>query len=203
MASTCPTSSPKLDGRPGGNLDRYGPGECCGGRLSTRTDRNQDPLHVVQRGRRSAPNRRTRPGGRALAMTSHTRVRRDNDGHEPSAGAGGSVALAGAQAVQDRQQGLDRRLPDWPRGMREALAADYVGLSSSTFRREWSEGRAPGPVHLTPGRQVWLREDLDQWLDRKAGRLNDPGVSRPQHGKDALTMEWDAACGDLGASPVS
>jgi predicted DNA-binding transcriptional regulator AlpA len=121
----------------------------------------------------------------------------------PSPGAGGSVAFAGAQVGEDRQHVTDRRLPDWPRGMREALAADYVGLSFSTFRREWSEGRAPAPVHLTPGRQVWLREDLDQWLDRKAGRLNDPGASRPQPGKDALAMEWDAACGDLGASPVS
>lgn len=136
-------------------------------------------------------------------MTSQPHIRRDNDGPESNPGAGGPVAVAGAQAAQDRQHGPDRRLPDWPRGMREALAADYVGLSFSTFRREWSEGRAPTPVHLTPGRQVWLREDLDQWLDRKAGRLNDPRTSRPQHGKDALAMEWDAACGDVGGSPVS
>jgi predicted DNA-binding transcriptional regulator AlpA len=186
-----------------GSLYRHGPGDCYGGRLSARTDRDQDPLHVVQGSSRSAPSRCDRPGWRAATMTSQPHIRRDNGGFKSNLGAGGPAAIAGAKAAQDRQQDPDRRLPDWPRGMREALAADYVGLSFSTFRREWSEGRAPGPVHLTPGRQVWLREDLDRWLDRKAGRLNDPGASRPQHGKDALAMEWDAACGDVGGSPVS
>ncbi|KAA5609133.1 hypothetical protein F1189_25850 [Rhodovastum atsumiense] len=61
-------------------------------------------------------------------------------------------------------------MPHWPRGLSEDLAAAYVGLSSSTFRREVGAGRAPASVRLTPGRQVWLREDLDAWLDRLAGR---------------------------------
>jgi predicted DNA-binding transcriptional regulator AlpA len=186
-----------------GSLDRHGPGECHGGRLSARADRGRDRLHVVQVGSRCVPSRRERSGWRAAAMTSQHHIRRDNGGPQSSPGAGGSVAVAGAQVADGRQHVADRRLPDWPRGMREALAAEYVGLSFSTFRREWSEGRAPRPVHLTPGRQVWLREDLDRWLDRKAGRLNHPGASRPQHGKDALAMEWDAACGDVGGSPVS
>ena len=204
MASVCPASSPKMDGRPGGSLDRYGPGECYGGRLSVRSDPNRDPLREAQQcGSCSAQSWRRRAGWRAAAMTSHTRIRGDNGGPESSPGAGGSVAVAGVQAAEDRQKGPDRRLPDWPRGMREALAADYVGLSFSTFRREWSESRAPAPVHLTPGRQVWLREDLDQWLDRKAGRLNDPDASRPQNRQDDLAREWDAACGDGGGSPVS
>lgn len=64
----------------------------------------------------------------------------------------------------------ERRLPDWPRGLREELAAEYVGLAPSTFRREVGARRAPRPVALTPGRQVWLREDLDAYLDRLAGR---------------------------------
>jgi prophage regulatory protein len=64
----------------------------------------------------------------------------------------------------------DRSLPNWPRGLREELAAEYVGLAPSTFRREVTERRAPQPIRLTPGRLVWLKEDLDAWLDRVAGR---------------------------------
>lgn len=62
----------------------------------------------------------------------------------------------------------DVRLPYWPRGLSEPLAAAYVGLSESTFRAQVIP--EVKPVALTKGRQVWLREDLDAWLDRKAGR---------------------------------
>lgn len=55
-----------------------------------------------------------------------------------------------------------------PRGMREEDAAYYVGVSPSTFRAQ-VKPEVP-PVPLTQGRQVWLREDLDAYLDRKAGR---------------------------------
>lgn len=61
-------------------------------------------------------------------------------------------------------------LPGWPRGLREDLAAGYVGLSVSTIRSERARGAFPAPVPLTPGRHVYLREDLDAYLDRKAGR---------------------------------
>lgn len=64
----------------------------------------------------------------------------------------------------------DRQAPTWPRGMRDELAAAYVGLGLSTFLREVEADRAPRPVRLTPGRKVWLKEDLDAWLDRLAGR---------------------------------
>lgn len=47
----------------------------------------------------------------------------------------------------------DLRLPYWPRGLSEPLAAAYVGLSESTFRAQViPEVR---PVALTKGRQVW------------------------------------------------
>ncbi len=65
----------------------------------------------------------------------------------------------------------DRRtLPGWPRGLREELAAAYVGLSATLMRTERAAGRFPAPVPLTAGRQVWVRDDLDAWLDQKAGR---------------------------------
>ena len=58
----------------------------------------------------------------------------------------------------------------WPRGMTEAIAASYIGLSRSTFRRQVKLGTIPAPTPLTPGRQVWLREELDAYLNRAAGK---------------------------------
>lgn len=70
--------------------------------------------------------------------------------------------------------------PAWPpRGMPEREAAYYVGLSASTFRREVAAGTAPSPVRMTKGRQVWLREDLDRWLDAKAGRAAPSASGNP------------------------
>ncbi len=63
-------------------------------------------------------------------------------------------------------------MPGWPRSMGLELAAAYVGLSPSTFRAQVdrSGSTAPQPIALTAGRRVWLKEDLDAWLDRAAGR---------------------------------
>jgi hypothetical protein len=60
-------------------------------------------------------------------------------------------------------------LPGWPRGMSDQLAAGYVGLGVTTFREAMAEAGI-APVWLTKGRRVWLREDLDRWLDGRAGR---------------------------------
>lgn len=95
----------------------------------------------------------------------------------------------------------DRTLPGWPRGLGEELAAAYVGLSPSTFRAQI----APliPPVRLTKGRQVWLREDLDAWLDRQAGR-GDRAADRAGTPTDLAAAEWDAALsGGQGEAPLS
>jgi predicted DNA-binding transcriptional regulator AlpA len=52
--------------------------------------------------------------------------------------------------------------------MSAELAAAYVGLSVTTIL---ATAEFPPPVWLTKGRRVWLRDDLDAWLDRKAGRV--------------------------------
>lgn len=59
-------------------------------------------------------------------------------------------------------------MDNWPRGMKADKAADYVGLSERTFLSEVKQGRAPEPTWLTQNRKVWLRERLDDYLDRKA-----------------------------------
>lgn len=61
-------------------------------------------------------------------------------------------------------------LPHWPRAMRAPLAAAYCGLSRSVLHDLVARELAPRPVYLTPGSPVWLKEDLDAWLDRRANR---------------------------------
>ena len=82
-------------------------------------------------------------------------------------------------------------LPDWPYGLSEPMAAAFLGISASLFRREWEAGRMPRPVQVTPGRQVWHRPTLQAWLDQKAEFTNHP-LPPPV---DPLADEWDKALG--------
>ena len=50
------------------------------------------------------------------------------------------------------------------------MAAEYVGLSVSAIRAARGRRDFPDSIQLTPGRIIYLREDLDAYLDRKAGR---------------------------------
>ena len=77
-----------------------------------------------------------------------------------------------------------------PRGMPQAIAARYVGLSESQFGLMWRQGAAPQPIKLAARRQVWLREDLDRWLDEKAGRARDGATPTPE---DPGVAIWEAA----------
>lgn len=68
-----------------------------------------------------------------------------------------------------------------PRCMPIATAAQYVGISISSFRAIVAQDVRP--IYMSPRRPVWLREDLDAWINNKAGRTDthvDPGVA-----------EWD------------
>ena len=58
-----------------------------------------------------------------------------------------------------------RLMPNWPRALSAQLAANYVGLSVTSFREHVAADVQP--VRLTPGRLAWLREDLDRWLDAR------------------------------------
>ena len=83
-------------------------------------------------------------------------------------------------------------IPGWPRALSEDLAAAYVGqLSIGTFRAEVDAGRIPAAVQLTSGRKAWLIEDLDAYLDGKAGKRSDPADERC---RTSLVAEWDMAC---------
>lgn len=70
--------------------------------------------------------------------------------------------------------------PAWvPRGLRAADAARYVGVSESWWLGEVRAGRAPQGVRLGRAIVVWLREDLDAWVDRQAGRVPASEVVNP------------------------
>ncbi len=70
-------------------------------------------------------------------------------------------------------------LPDWPRGLREDLAAAYIGVSVGTLRDGAKTGNMPAPMRITPGRKVWLRDVLDKWLDQKTGTDGTYGSRNP------------------------
>ena len=55
-------------------------------------------------------------------------------------------------------------LPGWPAGLREDLAAAYVGIAPSTLRALVAEAKAPAPVRPTSRTPIWRRADLDAWL---------------------------------------
>lgn len=78
----------------------------------------------------------------------------------------------------------DATLPGWPRVLEDELAAAYVGLGVSTFRREVAAGRAPAAIHLTKGRVGWDRAALDRWVDQLAAGKS-PSGGNP----------WDAKIG--------
>jgi predicted DNA-binding transcriptional regulator AlpA len=54
--------------------------------------------------------------------------------------------------------------------MRAEHASLYVGISPSAWRELVRRRLAPAPVYITGRIPVWLREDLDRWLDSRAGR---------------------------------
>lgn len=70
-------------------------------------------------------------------------------------------------------------LPGWPRLLRAEKAAAYLDVSKGHFLA----AIAPQlhEVRLSPHVVGWLREDLDAWLDARAGRGAASPVHNPWH----------------------
>ena len=88
-------------------------------------------------------------------------------------------------------------LATWPRCMKAEIAAAYLGISISLLHAGSRAGRYPKPFHISVGRVVWLKEELDALIDRTAGR--------PKSGADASgdpdpAAEWDTALGGDAAT---
>jgi hypothetical protein len=64
------------------------------------------------------------------------------------------------------------------RGFATREAGEYIGRSSSWLRKKRLRGNEdsgdPGPRYLTPesGSAIYLKEDLDNWLDGLATRMS-------------------------------
>jgi hypothetical protein len=67
-------------------------------------------------------------------------------------------------------------LPDWPRLMREDLAASYLGIGATTLDGLGIEPRRVGRCKL------YDRRDLDRWADRLGGQpLTDRAADQAAH----------------------
>jgi len=53
-------------------------------------------------------------------------------------------------------------------------AAYYVGISPSSLLAESEKGNAPQPYKITRRRKIWVREDLDEYIDQIAGKMRLP-----------------------------
>jgi predicted DNA-binding transcriptional regulator AlpA len=67
----------------------------------------------------------------------------------------------------------------WPRFLRDKKAAAYLDISKTHFLTIVAPELHP--IQLSPGVKGWLREDLDAWLDARAGREAASPVSNPWH----------------------
>jgi hypothetical protein len=60
------------------------------------------------------------------------------------------------------------RMPDWPARMGEDMAADYLGVSLTTFRDRVKSRQYPQPVREV-GRLLWSRRQLDLFIESQFG----------------------------------
>lgn len=65
-------------------------------------------------------------------------------------------------------------LPDWPRGMRVAVAAAYVGVCVNTFKKQVSAGIWPAAQEVN-GIKIWDRKGLDEAFDAMQGKTPSSG----------------------------
>lgn len=68
----------------------------------------------------------------------------------------------------------------WPRGLNRVQAANYLGISSSTFQRLVDTKAIPRGKRITKGRLVWDRVELDHYFDHID---NDEKKEDSGHGK--------------------
>jgi hypothetical protein len=82
----------------------------------------------------------------------------------------------------------EARLPGWPRGLSDALAAAYVGLGQTMFREAMASAGIK-PTWLTKRRRVWDIRALDAWLDARANDA--PMLPRQAQHAPAASSSWD------------
>jgi predicted DNA-binding transcriptional regulator AlpA len=72
----------------------------------------------------------------------------------------------------------ENRYPQWPRGLRRTLAAEYIGVSLPLFDTMVRDGRMPKPKRVE-NRTIWDRVAVDRAFD-----LLDGGSPRDESGEE-------------------
>lgn len=63
------------------------------------------------------------------------------------------------ESLRERRSALPSNCP--PAGLKRTEAAEYVGVSVTTFDKMVIEGKMPRAKRATAGRLVWIRSALD------------------------------------------
>jgi hypothetical protein len=74
----------------------------------------------------------------------------------------------------------ENRFPQWPRGLRRTLAAEYIGFSLLLFDKLVLEGQMPKPKRVH-GRTIWDRIAVDRAFD-----LLDSGSPLDESGEENI-----------------
>jgi len=105
---------------------------------------------------------------RGSSMSDRSSIERTDATRNPARGC--SRVSEGCRHCYAERGAAPCDLPGWPRALRAELAAAYLGLSRSMLHALVARGEAPRPTYLTRATPVWLRDELDAWLDARAGR---------------------------------
>jgi predicted DNA-binding transcriptional regulator AlpA len=77
----------------------------------------------------------------------------------------------------------ENRYPQWPRGLRRTLAAEYIGVSLPLFDTMVRDGRMPKPKRVE-NRTIWDRVAVDRAFD-----LLDGGAPRDESGEEVFEID--------------
>ena len=72
--------------------------------------------------------------------------------------------------------------PQWPRGLRRSLAAEYIGVSMPLFDAMVRDGRMPKPKRVE-NRTIWDRVAVDRAFD-----LLDGGTATDSCGEEFMSL---------------
>ena len=80
-----------------------------------------------------------------------------------------------------------------------ALVASHLDVSRRTVERMVREGKFPMPVQLTPNREGWKADIVEEWMDERTKRLVAHAVTHPGSTRAGRDGADDADAGSVAA----